>query len=151
KSLVRLSVRPLTDEVLRALREVNMLHTLRWAGSGSEKPPASAAEVRYFHVYSPLVTTEGLKELTCFTNLEILNLDQSGLTDAALKELGAFKSLRKLMLNNKMTDAGLKDLAGLKFLEILDLQNTKVTPAGLKALAGLKLHTLELRSEQVTD
>ena len=44
-----------------------------------------------------------------------------------------------------MTDAGLKELAGLKSLQMLNLDSTKVTDAGLKELAGLKsLQTLNL-------
>ena len=44
-----------------------------------------------------------------------------------------------------MTDAGLKELAGLKSLQTLNLSNTKVTDAGLKELAGLKsLQALDL-------
>ncbi len=51
-----------------------------------------------------------------------------------------------------MTDAGLKELAGLKSLQTLDLRNTQVTDAGLKELAGLKsLQKLDLDSTQVTD
>ena len=43
-----------------------------------------------------------------------------------------------------MTDAGLKELAGLKSLQRLNLSATGVTDAGLKELAGLKLKTLVL-------
>ena len=44
-----------------------------------------------------------------------------------------------------MTDAGLKELAGLKNLQTLDLGGTQVTDAGLKELAGLKsLQSLNL-------
>ena len=44
-----------------------------------------------------------------------------------------------------MTDAGLKELAGLKDLQMLDLSFTQMTDAGLKELAGLKgLQTLNL-------
>ena len=51
----------------------------------------------------------------------------------------------------QVTDAGLKDLAGLKQLQTLDLFGTQVTDAGLKHLAGLKrLRTLVLGSTQVT-
>ena len=38
----------------------------------------------------------------------------------------------------QVTDAGLKELAGLKQLQVLDLAHTRVTDAGLKELAGLK-------------
>ena len=44
-----------------------------------------------------------------------------------------------------MTDAGLKELAGLTQLQTLNLAGTKVTDAGLKELAGLtQLQTLDL-------
>ena len=39
---------------------------------------------------------------------------------------------------HQVTDAGLKELAGLKALQSLDLTGFKVTDAGLKELAGLK-------------
>jgi hypothetical protein len=52
----------------------------------------------------------------------------------------------------KVTDAGLKHLAGLKQLQLLVLTNTNVTDAGLKHLAGLKqLRFLNLSGTKVTD
>ena len=67
------------------------------------------------------------------------------LTDSVLKELAGLKSLQALDLGGtKMTDAGLKELAGLKSLQALNLRHTQVTHAGLKELAGLKLKTLVL-------
>ena len=48
-----------------------------------------------------------------------------------------------------MTDAGLKELAGLQELQTLDLGGTQVTDAGLKELAGLKsLQTLDLTARR---
>jgi internalin A len=42
-------------------------------------------------------------------------------------------------MRRPITDAGLKELAGLKNLQWLDLcLDTKITDAGLKELAGLK-------------
>jgi Leucine-rich repeat (LRR) protein len=53
--------------------------------------------------------------------------------------------------STKVTDAGLKHLAGLKQLRELDLSDTQVTDAGLKHLAGLKqLKELSLGRTQVT-
>ena len=77
----------------------------------------------------------------------------SEVTDAGLKELAGLKSLQALGLaRTGVTDAGLKELAGLKSLQALDLGWTKVTGAGLKELAGLKsLQTLYLYGTQVTD
>jgi hypothetical protein len=55
----------------------------------------------------------------------------------------------------KITDAGLKELAGLKNLQTLHLNGTEITDAGLKELAGLKslqvLSFLETGGTNVTD
>ena len=82
-----------------------------------------------------------------------LDLHSTKVTDAGLKELAGLKSLQVLNLaGTQVTDAGLKELADLKNLQILDLNLTKVTDAGLKELAGLKsLQTLNLNYTQVTD
>ena len=75
------------------------------------------------------------------------------LTDAGLKQLAGLKALKSLNLSGtKVTDAGLKHLAGLKALQKLDLEDTKVTDAGLKHLAGLKaLRRLHLEDTTVTN
>jgi hypothetical protein len=75
-----------------------------------------------------------------------VNLTDTNLTDAGLKELAGLKQLQSLrLINTVVTDAGLKHLAGLKQLRELNLTFTEVTDAGLKHLAGLKqLQTLNL-------
>jgi serine/threonine protein kinase/Leucine-rich repeat (LRR) protein len=74
-------------------------------------------------------------------------------TDAGLKELAGLKGLQSLELGfTQVTDIGLKELAGLQALRDLGLGGTKVTDAGLKELAGLKsLQQLDLFATQVTD
>jgi internalin A len=83
-----------------------------------------------------------------------LCLNLTKVTDAGLKELAGLKSLRALYLagnereaETQLTDAGLKELASLKSLRILDVRATKVTDVGLKALAALK----SLQSLYLTD
>jgi internalin A len=73
-------------------------------------------------------------------------------TDAGLKELAGLKQLQTLALRaSQVTDAGLKELAALKQLQTLDLGGTKITDARLKELAGLKqLQTLNLDFTEVT-
>ena len=63
-------------------------------------------------------------------------------TDAWLKELAGLKSLQTLGLSfTSVTDVGLKEVAKLKQLQSLYLGNTKVSDTGLKELAGLtELH-----------
>lgn len=75
------------------------------------------------------------------------------LTDAGLKKLAGLKNLTGLDLGDtKITDAGLKELAGLKNLRRLSFSDTQVTDAGLKELAELKILTsLELSGTKVTD
>ena len=82
-----------------------------------------------------------------------LDLSLTGVTDAVLKELAGLKGLQTLDLSGTwVTDAGLKDLAGLKGLQTLHLGSTRVTDAGLKQLAGLKgLQALGLWNTRVTD
>jgi RNA polymerase sigma factor (sigma-70 family) len=74
-------------------------------------------------------------------------------TDAGLKELAGLKSLQSLILdNNPVTDAGLDELAGLKNLRTLDLRETRVTDAGLQKLAALpSLQALSLGATRTTD
>ncbi len=51
----------------------------------------------------------------------------------------------------EMTDAGLKELAGLTNLQSLDIKGMQVTDAGLKYLAALKsLRTLSIHDSKVT-
>jgi len=65
----------------------------------------------------------------------ILVLEGWNLTDAGLKELAGLNGLEELYLSGpQITDAGLKELAGLKSLKTLQLRGTKVTAAGVAAL-----------------
>jgi hypothetical protein len=82
-----------------------------------------------------------------------VDLGATEVTDAALKELAGLRQLRKLSLaSTQVTDAGLKAVARLRTLQTLDLGGTKITGATLKDLAALKrLQKLDLISTQVTD
>src|SRR5438270_3236639 len=67
-----------------------------------------------------------------------IDLSETKVTDAGLKELAGFKHLAALSLGGTpVTDKGLAELAGLAQLESLFLNDTHVTDAGLKALAAL--------------
>src|SRR5262249_10790670 len=82
-----------------------------------------------------------------------LYLDFASVTDAGLRELAGLRSLQSLSLRfTKVTDAGLKELAGLNTLQWLNLGDTHVRGTGLKELAGLKsLQVLYLHGTLVTD
>ena len=68
-----------------------------------------------------------------------LDLSYTAMTDAGLKELTGLKHLTALNLRRtQVTDAGLKELAGLKQLTWLNLGGTHITDAGVKDLAELQ-------------
>jgi hypothetical protein len=65
----------------------------------------------------------------------VLELTDAEVTDAVLKDLAGLKNLTELWLQRTpVTNAGLKHLAGLKNLNTLNLQGTKVTPEGFAEL-----------------
>ncbi len=68
-----------------------------------------------------------------------LSLGNTKVTDAGLKELKGLKNLTTLELMwTPVTDVGLKELKDLKNLESLSLSITQVTDAGMKELKDLK-------------
>lgn len=81
-----------------------------------------------------------LANVARLTGLEILYLGIAPkVTDAGLRELAPLKKLRVLDLRMvEITDAGLVALADLPALEELSLHQTKITDAGLANLAGCK-------------
>ncbi|MGA0559425.1 c-type cytochrome domain-containing protein [Larkinella sp. VNQ87] len=82
-----------------------------------------------------------------------LKLGDTEVSDATLAQVAQLKNLQKLHLEQtKVTDNGLKNLKNLPYLEYLNLYGTGVTDAGLKELAGMKnLKTVYLWQTKVTD
>lgn len=81
-----------------------------------------------------------------------LKLGDTEISDAALAQVAKLKNLQKLHLEQtSVTDAGLKNLKGLTNLEYLNLYGTAITDAGLTELADLKnLKTVYLWQTNVT-
>jgi thiol-disulfide isomerase/thioredoxin len=94
-----------------------------------------------------------LKGLEGLKGLQQLVLVDTKVTDAGLEGLKDLKELQVLFLGGtRVTNAGLKDLRGLKGLQRLGLARTRVTDAGLKELEGLKnLRLLFLTGTEVTE
>lgn len=77
-----------------------------------------------------------------------LQLSKTAITDAGLRDLSGMRSLRGLYLDNtKITDAGLQHVFQLRDLEVLGVDSTNVTEGGRSALLGplpkLKFHSLK--------
>ena len=69
-----------------------------------------------------------------------LNLHQTKVTDAGLKQIKGFKHLTELNLNHtQVTDAGLHELRELENLTVLGLRTTNVTDNGLKNLKKTRI------------
>jgi hypothetical protein len=127
----------------------------------------------FLHLTCTKVTAAGLKELKGLKKLKRLQLQNAKITDEALRVLREVGLLHTLvgasitwpqwgewesadavrgfsLMSTPVTDAGVKELAVFKNLEVLNLVLTSVTGTGLKELAGLeKLRHLEL--SKVTD
>ncbi len=101
----------------------------------------------------PDVTDAILKDLKEFKSLKTLRLNGAAVTDAGMADLIEIMSLESLVLNRtQITDLGLKSLQGLKNLQGLYLEDTGVSDAGLKGIKDLEsLQTLVLTHTRVTD
>jgi Leucine-rich repeat (LRR) protein len=98
-----------------------------------------------------------LESIKGLTELQMLDLKQSAVTDAGLIYLEGFPHLESLCLGlgsegTNIGDAGLQHVKGLSQLRYLYLNNTKVTDVGLANFKGLtQLQTLYLDHTLVTD
>ena len=99
-------------------------------------------------------TNELLKEFSRLKTLEALDLSYcSNVTDVGLKPLAGLSELKVLNLSvTHLTGAGLKELSALKQLQSLDLMCDDITDAALKELSGFqRLRILRLAATHVTD
>lgn len=90
---------------------------------------------RAFDAYlGPLTTDKDAEHLKWLTELQILWLNGTNITDAGLEYLRALPQLQELYLGPKITDAGLEHLKGLSGLRYLDLTCTQATEKGVEEL-----------------
>ncbi|MCE9567002.1 MAG: hypothetical protein K8U57_33790 [Planctomycetes bacterium] len=117
-----------TDETLRVLSEIGLLHSLHLAQGKDNQRPDSAENVVSFDL--------GLTEVT----------------ESGLKELAGLKNLSTLYLGPRVHNSGIRHLIVLENLAAIDLSRTEVTDEGLTELAHIrKLNALVLNSQQATD
>jgi hypothetical protein len=93
------------------------------------------------------------EELTAFDNLEELILECPSLVRAGVKHLALLKRLRVLQLpDTYLSDTGLHELTPLSNLRNLWLEHTNVTDKGMPDVATFKeLESLNLTGTRVTD
>ena len=161
----------LSDDTLRTLRRIGLLHAIDRARGKNGTRPKSAAEVVSLDLSLTNLSNRGLKELAPFQNLAALYLRGSNNWSAAdFKGLAIFKNLVRSDIGAR--DESLRGLREVGLLHILrgvlardgsrpksaaetwslDLQGMPVTGAGLKELASLEnLAELDLSRTKVTD
>lgn len=134
--------------VAAAMQKVN--------ASGASLMPV-AADAKTFRFTALNVAKEfgdaGLESLVPIADkITSLDIARSKVTDGGLKALAGMKNLKELHLEGTaIGDAGLDQLKGLTELEYINLYNTKVTDAGVAKLAGLgKLKAIYLWQSGVT-
>jgi Leucine-rich repeat (LRR) protein len=144
----------LTDGALRSLHEIGLLHALKLPNTWGERP-TKPEDVVSLDLSNTKVTDAGLKELAPLKKLTTLKLNNDQVADVALH------SLREIGLLHALEQAKAKPSSDEPWLyrrptrpeevDSLDLSSTKVTDAGLKELAPLtNLSTLDLRRTKVT-
>ncbi len=146
--------RPLPPEIVKAWRGIGANVGWMKMDLGDNRPTFQVeGKIRAMTVFQFTEWKEGVLAKTPDPGAPFgLCLNSTKMTDVGLKELAGLKSLQALYLaGTQVTDAGLKELAGRKSLQTLDVRWTKVTDAGLKELAGLQsLQRLYLNHCHVT-
>ncbi len=113
----------------------------------------SMTDLQVLSLENTKVTDAGLNHLAELTNLENLNLSGTDVTDDGLAHLKTLTNLKSLALSGtKVTSAGMENLKDLKNLTELYLFDTAVTDDGLKHLESLtNLTILNLARTKITD
>jgi len=139
----------LTDARLKVLREVGLLHAMSTATTAAGKRPNRTEDVINLNLQDTAVTDAGLKELAPLKNLTKLELCSKHLTDTSLKVL---REIRLLHALTEATTTDGKRPTKPEDVTKIDLYVTQVTGYGLKELAPFKsLNTLGLHHTQLTD
>jgi hypothetical protein len=99
------------------------------------------------------ITDAALAHVRECRRTKVLLLDGSQATDDGLENIRRFGELEEMWLfNTQISDAGLQKLTHLKSLSVLDIRGTQVTDDGLKIVASLPaISLLYLDSDRLTD
>jgi thiol-disulfide isomerase/thioredoxin len=111
--------------------------------SAEETLPVSLVQLPQLCQWPTLhnINAATLRRITDIGRIEslVLNSVAEDVTPEVLAEVSKLKALRKVeLVNIRVDDAWLRNLAGAEHLESLTLSNTRVTGTGFEALADLK-------------
>lgn len=160
KRLVELDVKgsAVGDEGVLALCAARALVTLNLAGTnftdGGFQPVAQLLKLKELHLGElPKLTGTGFADIAELAGLEVVTLNDSGVTDKGMKAIANLRELKQLDLDRtKITDDGLKFLASKRALERLSFEDTRVGDSGLLAVASeaKSLKKVQVRKSKVT-
>lgn len=144
-----------TDELLAHLAVLSELQALDLSSTTVDDDGLTKIvhlPLRELWLQSTRITDASAPALSQMTNLDFLQLNATGLTDAFLRDLAALPHLRNLGLRGaRVTDQGLVYLPQHPQLVDLDLYQTTVTDAGVETLVKCQqLEDLGLSMTKVT-
>jgi serine/threonine protein kinase/Leucine-rich repeat (LRR) protein len=147
---VEVSRSQVSDHVLAWLQKRGFLHQQEWA-RGTQRL-SRPVEIVNLDLSNSQVTDAGLKEIASLHKLRSLDLSFTRVTGTGLVHLKGLANLTQLhLMATHVTDAGLADLKVVSSLINLDLRVTRVSDAGLGHLLALKnLKGLNLASTRVS-
>ena len=141
------------DVTLPAGKELQLQVPSDYSGDLSPLAGLGASDLQVLILNKTKISDAELVHLEGLTSLEQLYLNGTLITDEGLvhlKELGQLKLLH--VHDTKVTDAGLVHLGEMRSLQRLDVGQTQVTDEGLAHLKGLtNLKGLNLNRTKVTD
>jgi Leucine-rich repeat (LRR) protein len=143
-------------EVIKFLTRLRELHLNGFGITDTEMEYVRGlSQLEIMSLDATLVTDKGLACLNDFKRLRVLSLVQCyGITDEGLAHLKGLNNLEKLDLSLSLpiTDLGLEKIKELSQLRELELHRTSITDSGMKYLGDLKkLELLTLSDTQVGD
>lgn len=114
---------------------------------------AGQDRVRRLELSGTAVTSAGLVHLKHMTNLEILNVCLTAVTDEGFEYLAGMTKMKRMVIcSSKITGSGFKHLPGMTQLESINLHSAPASDAGLEAIGKLtNLRRLEIVHTNVTD
>ncbi len=138
-TLIKLSIDQLTDDNVRVLNEIGILHAvsdpIMTPVDGVERP-GSPADVRSLTFWGSRLTDAGLQEFSRFENVIYVDLRNTSISDAGLDALSQMTRLKYLHIDNtEVTDSGIDRLLRFRELEGLGLENLPITDAALEKLS----------------
>ena len=110
------------------------------------------AEITEVTLSNPELDEAVLARVTALPNLKKLDINE-GITDSGLAYVANATKLETLLITSQsVTDAGIAHLRGLKRLKMLTVKGPRMTDEGIRQIATRsQLEQLNLESDQITD